>query len=172
MVETAWALKEHLKRYGNPTPKIVICECKISLMLILLNILSNSWAPAPCSDCFDALECQASLHLQALLECKRRRLRMFPDIAHWSTDTHRCMKQGIWWLAGAHNSHLGDARATDMGLTRGEVNVGHLLRERCGDSHPDCVANLGFTTHSGTVAAADDWDDPVQNMRVNPSLPG
>ena len=59
-----------------------------------------------------------------------------------------------------------------MGMTRGEVNVGQLLRERCGDSHPDSVVNLGFTTHTGTVAAADDWDDPVKNMRVNPSRPG
>lgn len=76
------------------------------------------------------------------------------------------------WLAGAHNSHLGDARATDMGMTRCEVNVGQLLREGCGDNHPDRVANLGFTTHTGTVAAADDWDHSVEKMPVNPSLPG
>ena len=82
-----------------------------------------------------------------------------------------CMRRGSW-LAGAHNSHLGDARATDMGMTRGEVNVGQLLREGCGNNHPDRVANLGFTTHTGTVAAADDWDDPVKKMPVNPSLPG
>ena len=78
----------------------------------------------------------------------------------------------VWHDAGAHNSHLGDARATDMGIRRGEVNVGQLMRERVGGRHPDLVANLGFTTHTGTVAAADDWNEPVKNKRVNPSLPG
>ena len=59
-----------------------------------------------------------------------------------------------------------------MGIRRGEVNVGQLMREHVGDKHPDLVANLGFTTHTGTVAAADDWNEPVKNKRVNPSLPG
>lgn len=80
--------------------------------------------------------------------------------------------ESLIWLAGAHNSHLGDARATDMGLRRGEVNVGQLMRKHVGDRHPDLVASLGFTTHTGTVAAADDWNEPVKNKRVNPSLPG
>ena len=59
-----------------------------------------------------------------------------------------------------------------MGIRRGEVCVGQLMREHVGDRHPDLVANLGFTTHTGTVAAADDWNEPVKNKRVNPSLPG
>ncbi|MCJ1360731.1 MAG: hypothetical protein MMC33_010740 [Icmadophila ericetorum] len=83
--------------------------------------------------------------------------------------THR--GESLVWHAGAHNSHLGDARATDMGIRRGEVNVGQLVREHVGDRHTDLIASLGFTTHTGTVAAADDWNEPVKNMRVNPSLP-
>ena len=67
----------------------------------------------------------------------------------------------------AHNSHLGDARATEM-ADRGEANVGQLCRQRWGDR----VFNVGFTTHTGTVAAADDWGGPVRSKRVNPSLPG
>jgi erythromycin esterase-like protein len=67
----------------------------------------------------------------------------------------------------AHNSHLGDARATQMG-EQGELNVGQLVRERYG---ADAV-NIGFTTHTGTVTAADDWDGPAEKMRVNPSLDG
>lgn len=59
-----------------------------------------------------------------------------------------------------------------MGIRRGEVNVGQLVREHVGDRHTDLIASLGFTTHTGTVAAADDWNEPVKNMRVNPSLPG
>jgi erythromycin esterase-like protein len=67
----------------------------------------------------------------------------------------------------AHNSHLGDARATEMGAG-GEINLGQLTRERHGD---DAVL-VGFTTHTGTVTAAHDWGEAAQTMRVNPSLPG
>ena len=58
----------------------------------------------------------------------------------------------------AHNSHLGDARATEMGQRRGELNLGQLVRERHGD---DAVL-VGFTTHHGTVTAASDWDGPAE----------
>jgi erythromycin esterase-like protein/predicted phosphoribosyltransferase len=67
----------------------------------------------------------------------------------------------------AHNSHLGDARATEMGL-RGELNVGQLVRER----HPDDCSVIGFTTYTGTVTAADDWGGPAQRKWVRPALPG
>ena len=68
----------------------------------------------------------------------------------------------------AHNSHLGDARATAMGV-RGELNLGQLVREKRG---PDSVRIVGFTTHAGEVSAASDWGDPVQRKRVRPSLAG
>jgi erythromycin esterase-like protein len=67
----------------------------------------------------------------------------------------------------AHNSHLGDARATEMGEA-GELNVGQLVRERCGH---DAVL-VGFTTHTGTVTAASEWDGPAEKKRVRPALPG
>lgn len=66
-----------------------------------------------------------------------------------------------------HNSHLGDARATEMG-DHGELNVGQLVRERHG---PHAVL-VGFTTHTGTVTAADDWGEPARRKRVRPSLDG
>lgn len=65
----------------------------------------------------------------------------------------------------AHNSHLGDARATDMS-SRGELNVGQLMRERWGDS----AFLVGFSTHSGTVTAASDWDMPAERKTVRPAL--
>lgn len=65
----------------------------------------------------------------------------------------------------AHNSHLGDARATQM-RKRGELNLGQLAREHYGNQ---CF-NIGFTTHSGEVTAADNWDEPAQRMRVRPAL--
>jgi erythromycin esterase-like protein len=67
----------------------------------------------------------------------------------------------------AHNSHLGDARATDMGQA-GELNLGQLVRERYGN---DCLL-VGFTTFTGTVTAASDWDGPAERKRVRPALPG
>jgi erythromycin esterase-like protein len=66
----------------------------------------------------------------------------------------------------AHNSHLGDARATEMS-ERGELNVGQLMREKFGDE----AFLLGFSTYTGTVTAADDWGAPAQRKRVRPGLP-
>lgn len=57
----------------------------------------------------------------------------------------------------AHNSHLGDARATQMGAS-GELNLGQLVRERFGQD----AWLVGFTTHTGTVTAARNWDDPAE----------
>src|SRR5579872_2170616 len=65
----------------------------------------------------------------------------------------------------AHNSHLGDARATEMGR-RGELNVGQLVRERYGN---ECVL-IGFTTYSGTVTAASNWGGRAERKRVRPAL--
>lgn len=68
----------------------------------------------------------------------------------------------------AHNSHLGDARATEPS-EQGELNLGQLAREHFGDAA--CYL-LGFTTHAGTVTAASDWDAPAERKAVRPSLPG
>jgi erythromycin esterase-like protein len=67
----------------------------------------------------------------------------------------------------AHNSHLGDARATAMGR-RGELNVGHLVREKYGRE----AVLVGFTTNHGTVTAASDWDGVAERKRVRPALAG
>jgi erythromycin esterase-like protein len=75
----------------------------------------------------------------------------------------RPAKVAVW----AHNSHLGDARATQMGQ-RGELNVGQLMRER----FPGRTCLIGYTTSHGTVTAASDWGEPAALMRVRPALPG
>ncbi|HTM04102.1 MAG TPA: erythromycin esterase family protein [Vicinamibacterales bacterium] len=67
----------------------------------------------------------------------------------------------------AHNSHLGDARATDM-ARRGELNLGQLVRQ----TYNKEAYLIGFTTHAGTVTAASNWDEPTQRKRVRPSLEG
>src|SRR5947209_8997126 len=66
----------------------------------------------------------------------------------------------------AHNSHLGDATATEM-ASRGETNVGRLVRER----HRGDCRNIGFTTYTGTATAADDWGGAAQRKWVRPALP-
>ena len=67
----------------------------------------------------------------------------------------------------AHNSHLGDARATELGRS-GELNVGQLARQRYGR---DAVL-VGFSTYAGTVTAASDWDEPAERKAVRPGLTG
>jgi len=66
-----------------------------------------------------------------------------------------------------HNSHIGDARATELGVG-GELNVGQLVRERC---HGDAVL-VGFSTFGGTVTAASNWDEPPVRKTVRPGLAG
>ena len=74
-------------------------------------------------------------------------------------------KKAVVW---AHNSHIGDARHTDMGRSRGELNIGQLCREEFGDD----AALIGFGTASGTVAAASEWDSPMEIKTIRPPLPG
>jgi len=88
--------------------------------------------------------------LNTLADHLRRRARRDAKIVVWE-----------------HNSHLGDARATEMGK-HGELNVGQLARER----HGDDARLIGFTTHSGTVTAASDWDGPAERKQVRPAMEG
>jgi erythromycin esterase-like protein len=83
-------------------------------------------------------------------------------VAH--LDRHENRSKVVVW---AHNSHLGDARATDMGAS-GELNVGQLVRQQYGN---DAVL-IGFSTYTGTVTAASDWGAPPERKRVRPALAG
>jgi erythromycin esterase-like protein len=85
------------------------------------------------------------------------------ELMAWKTRRSGYARAVVW----AHNSHLGDVRATQMGA-RGELNLGQLARER----HGDRVFLIGFTTHTGTVTAAREWDEPAESRRVTPSIPG
>jgi erythromycin esterase-like protein len=72
-------------------------------------------------------------------------------------------KMVVW----EHNSHLGDASATEMGMG-GEQNVGEFVRER--HAQESCL--IGFTTYTGTVSCASEWDEPVQRKWVRPAMVG
>jgi erythromycin esterase-like protein len=67
----------------------------------------------------------------------------------------------------AHNSHVGDARWSQMGQI-GEISLGQLCRSR----HPGDTVLIGFSTSTGTVAAASDWGGPVERKQVRPPLVG
>lgn len=72
-------------------------------------------------------------------------------------------RMALW----AHNSHLGDAAATEMS-ERGEWNVGQLMRDRYGSD----AVRVGFSTHHGWVTAASNWDEVPQRKRVRAGLHG
>ena len=82
-------------------------------------------------------------------------------IAH--LDRHGGTARVVVW---AHNSQVGDARATEM-AGRGELNIGQLMRERDGRD----AVNVGFTTRTGTVTAASEWGGAAERKRVRASLP-
>jgi erythromycin esterase-like protein len=90
-----------------------------------------------------------------------RDTHMFETLGHLLEARGPGSKAVVW----AHNSHIGDARHTEMGLSREEINIGQLCRERFGAD----AALIGFGTHTGTVAAASDWDGEMEVKRVRPS---
>ncbi|RWO52761.1 MAG: protein-L-isoaspartate(D-aspartate) O-methyltransferase [Mesorhizobium sp.] len=90
-----------------------------------------------------------------------RDTHMFETLEHLLEARGPNAKAVVW----AHNSHIGDARYTEMGIVRDEVNIGQLCRQRFGDE----AALIGLSTHSGTVAAASDWDSEMEIKRVRPS---
>jgi protein-L-isoaspartate(D-aspartate) O-methyltransferase len=90
-----------------------------------------------------------------------RDTHMFETLGH-ILKAHGPRAKAVVW---AHNSHIGDARFTEMGTVRGELNIGQLCREQFGEA----ATLIGFGTHAGTVAAASDWDGEMEVMRVRPS---
>jgi erythromycin esterase-like protein len=85
------------------------------------------------------------------------------DLLDHTARSHRTPRAIVW----AHNSHLGDARATSV-ADIGQLNLGQLVRERFGAG----CCSIGMTTHEGEVTAAHEWDEPAALRTVRPSLPG
>lgn len=69
-------------------------------------------------------------------------------------------------IVWAHNSHIGDARATSMSWAHGEYNVGQLCKQTLGSQ----ALAIGCATNTGTVAAAKRWDEDMRIMRVRPGM--
>jgi erythromycin esterase-like protein len=87
---------------------------------------------------------------------------MFSTLQHVMEARGSGAKAIVW----AHNSHIGNAAATAMGW-QGEFNIGELSRTAYGDG----AVLIGFGTDRGTVAAADDWDEPMRIKNVVPARP-
>jgi protein-L-isoaspartate(D-aspartate) O-methyltransferase len=98
------------------------------------------------------------LRLTGLVELARQ--HMFETLKQ-TLEFHGPESRAVVW---AHNSHIGNAAATEMGR-RGEYNIGQLCREHFGTAS----YHIGFGTNDGEVAAASDWDGPMQIMPFRPA---
>lgn len=149
------------------------CEDEV---IALLRRLQDRWKEAEAEDRENALS--AELNAMAVKGAEDYyRTMVRHDAESWNVrDRHmvdaleKLMEyhgEGARAVVWEHNTHIGDARATDMALD-GMVNVGQLLREK----HGDDVYAVGFGTYEGTVIAARAWGGPLREMKVPPAIPG
>lgn len=161
--------------YGAVTGREESCEDHVVEQLV---DLQRSLAARPDSDPDDVFDASRNAALVAGAEAYYRAMYRGRDRSWNLRDEHMVdtlaaalehlgrTRERPRLVVWAHNSHLGDARATEMGR-RGEVNLGQRCRERFDDT-----VLVGMTTHTGEVSAASDWGADVERKRVRPSLPG
>ena len=97
----------------------------------------------------------------------QRDKHMFETLGDLKDHLDRQLGKSAKIIVWAHNSHIGNAAATEMGA-RGEFNIGQLAREKYGDD----ALLVGFSTCKGEVTAASDWDRPAERKRVRPPFEG
>jgi erythromycin esterase-like protein len=168
-----WAEEPQL--YGRMSMLESYARCEVGVVQMLKDLLQKQ-IDCLAPDCDEWLDAAANARLVKDAEAYYR--VMFHGSADsWNLrDTHMFEtlnmimdakgphSKAIVW---AHNSHIGNAAFTDMGMHRGELNIGQLAAERFGEK----ARLIGFGTHAGTVAAADDWDAPMKIKPVRASLP-
>jgi erythromycin esterase-like protein/dienelactone hydrolase len=164
-----------LAAYGRASLSKGYALCELPVTRTLLDLLQKElrYASRDGEQFFDAAQ---NARLVASAE-RYYRLMYYGSHESWNLrDRHmfETLQRGLFQggpdakaVVWAHNSHIGDARFTDMGMERGEINIGQLCREFYGAD----AALIGFGTHSGTVAAASDWDAPMEIKAVRPSRP-
>jgi erythromycin esterase-like protein len=168
-----WAEEPAL--YGRNALVEGYARCEVGVVQMLKDLLQKQ-IDCFAEECDEWLDAQANARLVKDAEAYYR--VMYQGSAQsWNLrDTHMFetlemilnakgpdAKAIVW----AHNSHIGNAAFTEMGQHREELNIGQLVKEKFGQE----ARLIGFGTHAGTVAAADDWDEPMQVKRVRPSLP-
>ncbi|MCT4371085.1 erythromycin esterase family protein [Yangia mangrovi] len=166
---------QELASYGRASLSRGYALCEAPVMRTLLDLLQSElhYVARDGDAFFDAVQ---NARLVANAE-RYYRVMYYGSHESWNLrDRHmfdtlkRVLERGgpdakavVW----AHNSHIGDARFTDMGSARGELNIGQICREEFGRE----AVLIGFGTHSGTVAAASEWDAPMEVKAVRPSRP-
>ena len=149
------------------------CEDEV---VSLLRRLQDKWKKSPKGDRESALSAEMNALAVTGAEAYYRTM-IRHDAESWNVrdrhmvqaleklmEYHGHKARAIVW---EHNTHIGDARATDM-AEEGMVNVGQLLREK----HGDDVYAIGFGTYMGTVIAGRAWGEPMEEMRVPPAIAG
>jgi len=170
---TPWAREP--QAYGRMALSAGYAECEAAVVKMLSDLVARrlEYAAADAPGFLDAsanarLVKNAEAYYRAMYygaaeSWNLRDTHMFETLCAL-LDAHGSASKAVVW---AHNSHIGDARRTDMGVARGELNLGQLCRERFGEQ----AALIGFGTHAGTVTCASDWDAPMEVKAVNPSRP-
>jgi protein-L-isoaspartate(D-aspartate) O-methyltransferase len=163
-------------RYGRlaMTEGYALCEAPVIAMLRELHAKRMRYTAEDGDEWLDAaanarLVKNAEAYYRAMYEgaaesWNLRDTHMFETLCQLLDAKGAGAKAVVW----AHNSHIGNAAFTEMGQVREELNLGQLVRERFGDD----ARLIGFGTHAGTVAAATDWDGPMEVKPVRPSLDG
>ncbi len=159
--------------YGQATlsGQYQTCEREVTSMLTDLMLKRRAYAEHDGERFLDAVQnarlvANAERYYRTMYYGSRaswnlRDSHMFETLKHLLA-FHGPQSKGIVW---AHNSHVGDSAATEMSA-RDEYNIGHLCRQEFADAS----YSIGFGTNSGTVAAASNWDEPMQVMSVRPGL--
>ncbi len=169
-----WA--DHPATYGRMATFEGYARCQVPVMEMMRDLMKRNFdcLSAECDEWLDAaanarLVKNAEAYYRVMYEgaaesWNLRDTHMFETL-NLLLDAKGPRSKAVVW---AHNSHIGNAAHTDMGKRRGELNIGQLCKERLDNR----ARLIGFGTHSGTVAAADDWDEPMRIKQVRPSLPG
>jgi erythromycin esterase-like protein len=160
--------------YGRLAVTEGYARCQVQVMEMLRELLSRRFSHAA-DDGDEWLDAASNARLVKNAEAYYRAMYLGAAESWNLRDTHMfetlCQileakgpeaKAVVW----AHNSHIGNAAATEMGRARGELNIGQLAKERFGHE----ARLIGFGTHMGTVACATDWDEPMEVKKVRPSL--
>lgn len=171
---TPWA--QEPQAYGRMAVSGRYAACEGAVTSMLADMLARQVREVPVADGDEALlDATQSARLVRDAEVYYRTLYYGGGEAWNVRDTHmfETLKaildakgsdgRAVVW---AHNSHVGDARATEMGQVRDELNLGQLCRQQWGED----ARLIGFGTHTGTVACASDWDAPMEVKTIRPSL--